>query len=188
MAKLESYFIQNNGQVVYPIIKASQVYIPDQNITLEEKYGSNKLNFKELLNILLPVGYIFKTTVEIDLTNFQFENEIIDWEWIQLEPGRVCIGAGEYTDINNETINFELENADTEDILIGEFFHRLTVDELPAHTHGLPVATASSGSKTNDIGRSANNDSGHGVGYAGGNTPHNNIQPSKVVYMYQRVR
>jgi len=45
MATVKNYILNVNDQKVYPKIKASQVYIPSLNMSLEEYYGNETLTF-----------------------------------------------------------------------------------------------------------------------------------------------
>lgn len=187
MAVLRNYFINdiNSTNKMYPKVKASQVYIPSLNKTLEEYYGSETLTFQQIIDILLPVGFIYKTTKEIDLENFDFGNETIQWTWGELEPGNVLISEGSYTDSAGDTATFAYgETAVNEQP--GELWHLLTVSEMPSHLHYMPYVGTDDGRNHNDIGHGKDNSS-HYTAHAGGQTPHNNIQPVKVVHMYQRL-
>ena len=66
----------------------------------------------------------------------------------------------------------------------GEATHKLTVAEMPNHSHTLGAymgGAFSTGSAGNLCIRNQN------TGTAGGNNPHNNMPPYLVVYMWQRV-
>lgn len=90
--------------------------------------------------------------------------------------GRIPIGAGSN---DNDTHNFALGSTG------GEYEHTLTVAEMPSHKHNLTWYDAGSGggaklpyglSSTKKTGGDAS-----AIDNAGGNSPHNNIQPYSTV-------
>lgn len=103
----------------------------------------------------------------------------------QEKPGRVPIGAGSYSDgTNSKSFN---ENSD-----YGKFMHRLSIDEMPSHSHGqhLPVDYGGSQDLQSLVG-SANADEQfipmENTTSVGGGQPHNNIQPCFGVRIWYRV-
>lgn len=194
MATLRNYFINdiNSTTKMYPKIKASQVYIPSLNKTLEEYYGSEVSTFQEFIDRLIPIGFILKSTKEIDFVDDQgatiqfFKGETINWAWSELEPGCLLVGEGSYTDSAGDTVTFISDVEGTENTQIGELYHLLTVDEIPSHLHYMPWRGNDDGRNHDDIGHGST-DSSHWTAYCGGETPHNNIQPVKVVHVYKRI-
>lgn len=116
---------------------------------LEVDFGENKLtkvgdpedamdavNLRSLQGSLMwPVGSIY---MSIDARN---PKDILGFGvWEKFAAGRVIIGSGSTTDINNETRTFVNEAKG------GAFQTKLTEDHLPEHTHVLgKEATASEG-------------------------------------------
>lgn len=70
----------------------------------------------------------------------------------------------------------------------GEAAHTLTVEELPAHSHGLRLqsGTLSGGSAYSRVASGVDPVSGL-VGSTGGDKPHNNMPPYLAVYVWQRL-
>ena len=71
-----------------------------------------------------PVGSIY---ISINSTN---PGDLFGGTWVAFSQGRILIGAGTYTDKQNESRTFTVGMADD-----GEYKHTLTVDEMPSHTH-----------------------------------------------------
>jgi hypothetical protein len=70
----------------------------------------------------------------------------------------------------------------------GEINHQLSVDEMPSHNHSYNIRVFSGGtySDTTDTGHSTS-DNAMITGNTGGDNPHNNMQPYKVVYRVVKV-
>ena len=86
---------------------------------------------KEVINIVHPVGSIWETTTTDD-PNVLWAGTT----WVKMDAGRVLISAGTYTE-NGTTYTYNLGDKG------GEVKHQLTTEEMPAHTHGGSVTTAS---------------------------------------------
>ncbi|WRQ13142.1 hypothetical protein [Vibrio phage vB_VpM-pA2SJ1] len=105
--------------------------------------------------------------------------------WIQ-KSGRVPIGAGTYTDPNNELKKF-YSNHD-----YGTYSHTLTVEQMPHHNHGqvLPVDAGGRQNLQSLVGTANVDERFIPYGeteYAGNNRPHPNMQPSFGVGIWYRV-
>ena len=101
----------------------------------------------------------------------------LDWSVYKNAGGRFPIGAGATTDINSEKRQFVVGHPDN----VGEYRHRITVPEMPSHTHFLPTDTIGNSSmqtlyNTPQSDEGLNNLS-RKSGASGGNIPHNNIPP-----------
>ena len=98
--------------------------------------------------------------------------------WVQTAAGRVLIGAG---------------TADSGTVYAagatgGEERHKLTVAELASHSHTLSTGYGSTSSTENDNPMTNRNSvsSNRNTSSVGGNMPHNNMEPYKVVYVFMR--
>lgn len=78
---------------------------------------------KEIINAY-PVGSIY---ISISETN---PSELFGGEWERYGEGRTLIGAGTGTDINSISRTYTVGATG------GEYAHRLTVSEMPSHSHG----------------------------------------------------
>ena len=111
--------------------------------------------------------------------------------------GRTLIGEGTGTDSNGLVQTF------TNGSMGGEYTHKLTVAEMPSHSHDVyansfagNLRIAMDNSSGADGGIYSVSDSGHDTSrtewalYAaavGGSGSHNNVQPYTVIFMYKRI-
>lgn len=123
-----------------------------------------------------PVGsYIYSDKADNPATYLPYMS---DTTWVQTAAGRVLIGAGT---ADSGTVYTVGQTG-------GEEKHQLTVEELAAHSHVVFAGFGSTSSTENDnplTNRSSvwNNRETSSVG---GNMPHNNMEPYKVVYVFMR--
>lgn len=72
----------------------------------------------------------------------------------------------------------------------GEYYHKLTYDEMPLHSHAQYISANNGNSAVrrdySDDGNAALYPQGCNTGNAGNDKPHNNIQPSMGVYYWRR--
>ena len=134
------------------------------------------------LDYIYPVGAIWISTTNDDPATFFGLGT-----WRKLEG--VALVAHKDGDAEFGTVTADQAGAD-----VGSKTHQLTIAELPEHTHDLDI--------NNEAGIDGD---GYGAGVAyrverptsppqvdienelvGGDEPHNNIQPSRVVYMWER--
>ena len=73
----------------------------------------------------------------------------------------------------------------------GEYYHMLTYDEMPLHSHAQYISANNGNSAVrrdySDDGNAALYPQGCNTGNAGNDKPHNNIQPSMGVYYWRRI-
>lgn len=133
-----------------------------------------------------PVGYIWTSFSSTD------PSEIVGGTWQQLKDVSL-VAAGDTFQTSTITTNQDG----------GEVNHTLTVNEMPGHQHKILTNHSASWHQPNwpsetwlyfpNDGTYANKQStGNGfnptwTGYSGGNQPHNNMGPYKVVYMWVRI-
>lgn len=121
-----------------------------------------------------PIGSIYQSTAPTNPTTF------MGGVWERFGNGRVLVGADE-ADGDFNTANK----------IGGEKTHTLTIDEMPSHSHRQFVS-ANNGNDSirkdwNADGNGKAYDQGMETGRAGGNKPHNNLQPYITVYRWRRI-
>lgn len=129
-------------------------------------YLTNLMNHSAaLMDILYPVGSIF-------ITNNPSNLPLISGKWTQWGQGRTIVGAPStyYAEVTG-----------------GEYQHKLSVAELPAHTHGLTFRKNPNYKGDNSWDYAAGEEeSSRTTTSTGGDGAHNNIQPSVAYYYYKR--
>lgn len=136
-----------------------------------------------VLQKLYPVGSVYistsLTTAAAVIAAFGFGT------WVAYGAGRVIIGAGTTVDTGACSKTF------TGGSCGGEFVHKLTLSEIPAHSHKytcinnnfIKQTCAGSGNCASFIGTATN---GGTTTNSGSSLVHNNIQPYITTYMYYR--
>ena len=117
------------------------------------------------LNIIYPIGSIYMSLTNTNPTN------LFGGTWEQIKD-TFLLSAGD---------NYSAGSTG------GEAEHTLTVDEIPAHTHGFKVTTGKVQSGTN-YARVASDGTATDnlITETGGGQPHNNMPPYLAVYMWKR--
>ena len=155
------------------------------SITTKQSNDSN-INF----DMIYPEGSIY---FSINRAN---PSTLFGGVWEAIAQGRTLIGAG--SDIKNNNNNWagELNNSGYNfecGEMGGQFKHKLTVDEMPRHSHEQNVTNSSS-----NYSNYYNMDyTTYGTGYTavqgcptketGNDLSHNSIPPYLVVYIWQRI-
>ena len=128
----------------------------------------------KILSVIYPVGAVYITYNNNNPGNF------LGGTWERFGQGRTLIGEGTGND-GSTSMTFTTNSTG------GEYKHKLTFDEMPSHNHHLSGYSNAFGSKYyyNLVGGS-NSYGDKNTGNAGGDTPHNNVQPYIVVYFWRR--
>ena len=132
-------------------------------------------------DLIYPIGAIY---LSVSPTN----PEVLfggKWEAIN---SRFLIGTGTATGEGGETYNF------TAGAIGGEYSHKLTVTEIPAHKHQIKTNNDDWNNSAGGGNFGTTHDGANGwannnwyTENAGGNGYHNNIPPFLAVYMWKRV-
>lgn len=120
-----------------------------------------------------PIGYIYISVSNENPTNH------FGGTWVSFGAGKVLVGV--------DTSQTEFNTVEKTG---GEKTHQLTVDEMPSHSHNTTNhAGAGSGSLSGGYNWGFNiGDYGTlGTESAGGDQPHNNLQPYTTVYMFKKI-
>lgn len=131
----------------------------------------DKLDKANLLDLTYPVGSVY---LSVNNTN---PSSLFGGTWVEFAKGRTLVGV--------DTTQTEFNTVEKTG---GEKEHKLTVEEMPAHTHPSNVSAWGGGSSftfetsTIKTGRDEN------TGSVGGDQPHNNLQPYITCYMWKRIK
>lgn len=146
-------------------------------LTSANTSGQYSLNIKEDAKVIefYPIGSLYFSINNTNPSNY------FGGTWELFGPGRTIKGVS-YA----QTVG-EVEP----EITGGEKTHQLTINEMPAHTHEYRMdSKLKSGSNYNRIYSYGLGGSGASAGYltssAGGDQPHNNLQPYITCYIWKR--
>ena len=119
-----------------------------------------------ILNAFYPIGTIYQSTRSTDPSTF------LGGTWTQMQDGRVLVAAS---------------TAHPAGSTGGEETHVLTVEEMPSHAHPESVPNVIQNTATGSVSYGFVADgSWKGSGSTGGSQAHNNMQPYRSVYMWER--
>ena len=154
-----------------------------------------KQQMSNLVDKMYPVGSIYMTTTYSEASQV---HDAIGGEWEKYAQGRTIIGDGTGTDSNGLVQTFA--NGSTG----GEYTHKLTVAEMPSHSHDIYANSYAGNLKIVMQNDNSPDGSSYGVqdsvhdanrtewalyaAAAGGSGAHNNVEPYIVTYIYKRVK
>ena len=140
------------------------------------------------LNKIFPVGAVYITYDNNNPGNF------LGGTWERFGQGRTLVGEGTGND-GSTSMSF------TAEWIGGNYFHKLTREELPSHTHWIldqqtDVTTALYGNPYSDVPFTRATERANRTNYywygqtwpTGGNKPHDNVQPYVVTYFWRRIK
>ena len=160
---------------------------PTEEVTLESLLKRIKeLEEAPAITVpVLPIGATFETTL-VYTSGQEVAAAIGYGEWQPFAEGRVTVGVSSKTDDPDWTKVIGTEE--------GEYEHQLTVPEMPSHDHrkddyDRASETADRTGPTMHYGEGGVGgfQGVYATGKAGGNQPHNNVQPSVVVGKWVRI-
>ena len=137
---------------------------PDVNDKVEDTIAALAANFG-ILDAMYPIGTIYQSTKSTDPSTF------LGGTWTAL-TGRVLVGAG--TDFPAGTTG-------------GEKTHRITVAEMPAHTHPSSIPNVLQNTATGSVNYGFVADGSYRASESsGGGQPMSLMDPYRSVYMWER--
>lgn len=147
--------------------------------TKEELTNLINTTIYNMINSIYPIGSVYISLTETNPGTY------LKGTWEQFGQGRTLVGVGTGNDGTN-TQTFEINSVG------GEYKHKLTVNEIPSHTHtftyrgGQGTQTPEPYSANKPI-LQGENQYGADVTKTGGDELHNNVQPYVTVYFWKRV-
>lgn len=133
---------------------------------------SNSLNYlkERMIDYLHPIGSIYMTY------NPTSPAELFGGVWEFYSPARTLYSTTDEASIGTTG---------------GSFTHTLTVNEMPSHSHRLPVIVDMMGSGANadvhEQGLNSNNTTGNSLSSTGSGAAHVNAQPYSACYIWKRI-
>lgn len=141
--------------------------------------ATNMNNMQKLLvNLIYPIG------IYVEISDIDFDpNTAWGGTWELETDGTTLVSK---SSASSSKFNDEIGT------IIGEEEHTLTINEIPAHKHKLSLADYASDNCSAVVWKSGNANGkfaydGDMIDNAGGNQPHNNVQPSKIVNRWHRI-
>ena len=166
-ADLTSSFNFNNGN---PSVKKDDEIIAEFS---GDKSGKDVVTYEDLKELLkIKIGDLYTTTM-----NENPSARLGYGTWARFAEGRTLVG------FSGSVSNSIPEWVKTQGSEFGEYTHKLTVEEMPKHSHSLSGGGGSGAyvDTTSEAGAQTRN-----TDETGGDRPHNNVQPSKVVFIWIR--
>lgn len=125
-----------------------------------------------------PVGSLYLTMNANTNPNLLMDGTT----WSLVAQGRALVGVGTGQDKNGAQQAFPAGSDK-----VGEYTHKLTVEEMPSHTHSIVEQEPYNRTRSGGQSHAADNTwVSRNTDATGGDKMHNNIQPSFGVYVWQR--
>ena len=159
---LGSQTIDGKGELVYTDEDDNDIQITNA--------GALNVTAAFINNLVYPVGSIYANAS--DSTNPNTLLGVGTWVAIEEEVIAGYKAGGTFDPVGS--------------LAEGEETHTLTEAEMPAHTHGVDIPKNSSGGLVDEPTGSAGENKTYTSASTGGDTAHNNIQPTYVAYLWRR--
>jgi hypothetical protein len=190
-------FTVSNGKGIVSIAKTSTIGLLDIYTITYNDGTTSTFNVKngdiaDLLDRTYPVGSIYMSV------NSTEPSTLFGGTWERL-GGRFLIGAGTNTEINSNGEYGDLGRGDPTFAggeTGGQYYHQLTIDEMPKHTHNIKSSSTDGDDKktwvlkdhmpNTSLERLPWQWGGKAVSYEGSGNKHNNMPPYLAVYMWKR--
>ena len=151
----------------------------DLNVVAEFSGGTNPKDVVTHEQLALAIQNYKVGDIYITTANGDPSERLGYGTWARFAEGKTLVG---FTDSVSNDIPEWVKIAGSE---YGEYEHKLTVEEMPTHTHD--VAQRRGDIDLDNGGSDSGTHNGLGASLpTGGDLPHNNVQPSIVVYFWKR--
>ena len=161
-----------------------------RDISKEETLKFLGLTQKHIVDMIYPIGTVYLTMDGKD------PKELFSGtKWKKISEGKYLAGVGVGRDVNKTLQGIGVGEG------AGEYFHKLTINEMPSHRHNVEVCNDGNPDGKRD--RSSGADCQYWntqdnrtrfqynvtpqTDYTGGHAPHNNIPPYFGVFVWQRI-
>jgi uncharacterized repeat protein (TIGR02543 family) len=162
----------------------------DDTITIQDWYTAEDMNEYVTVTFLndmawsLPTPYYKATPAQLrSMLDFIYPVGSVYISYSHVDPATMF--GGTWTRIENAFL-WGCDSSGTIGQTGGEKTHTLTIDELPAHTHGSVYSGNATGSKSYPWLASGNANMAYGTVSAGGGLAHNNMPPYIQVSIWRR--
>lgn len=142
--------------------------------------SGNKLMKSSNAHSIVPIGGIIPYYGQISENGHPIVDGVEDDAW------HICDGTNGTPDLRGRFC-LGMSDAYPYRSMGGEATHKLTVDEMPSHTHHITGVPSVPGDTRNDWEKwNGSSPSGTNTDSAGGDQPHNNMPPYIALYMLMR--
>lgn len=168
--------MENNEIKVSEMVECSDI-LDDDLLMIIQNRANKKISFKTIEKAILKVSFPIGSTY-ITQTNTN-PSEILGFGTWERFKGKVIVGLDE-----DDSDNYFNEIGKKG----GEKEHKLTIDEIPSHSHGGVLDFRKGSTTPSDSSSAISGLGGNTTNFeTGGGQSHNNIQPYEVVgYMWIR--
>ena len=153
----------------------------DELYACASNYAAYNQRLTAVESQIYPIGSIYISTTD---STASAVHDRFGGTWVAYATGRTLIGVGTGTDSNSTSQTFAVNSTG------GEYKHKLTIAEMPSHSHGQEFYRAGAAGTTTSHFGGVQLGSVYADGYRtltqGGDGYHNNIQPYITVYMWKR--
>ena len=161
-------YLKNNENFVF--LKADESNIDYDGKSLDKIFQQYQIAW---LQRKYPVGALYMTTDD------KFDpSSLFPSRWVKIDPGKILIGKGTFTDANGVTKTFDKEQTNE-----GRYMTYTIPYPYHRHSYGAPSSN-DQGSGVYDYGMTSGS---YQLGYTGGEAPHNNKQPCYAVNIWKRM-
>lgn len=172
-----------DGEPIY-LTDTKRLYVSNDDVAINNVYvGTQEPNdpginvwinpqgINNVVDIIYPIGSIYLSVNNVN------PSSVFGGTWEAWGSGKVPVGV--------DTTQTEFNTVEKTG---GEKTHKLTINEMPSHSHNIHVGWGDTGLGAGYARVDANNPKNRwGVDNSGGGKAHNNLQPYITCYMWKRV-